>query len=458
MNEKSNPIVIWYNELTRNDSYLFFLFLTNLIIRIFHHLIYSEVSYTDTESYLELTNCLLAMDFSNYQAIRTPIYPLVLFLHHIDTNLVWVAQSLMGISNSILLYLIAKNITKNKIAFIIAISYSLSFNILFAEAALLSETTSIFFLLLTIYVFTKFIKENKINYLIQIGLFSSLAVLTRPIMIILLLAILLSIYLFYKNEIHKKKIIYFRVLYFLVPVLILLLGFSLFNYFQVNYFSITTLTGFNLSNHSGGFIEKCQDLEYQQIKDILIEYREKRGTHLWGAIEAQEELMQKTGLSYSELSQKLTMMSLKLFLQEPDMYLKSVSKSYINFWGAGNLWQPENIKQNYIKSSIEYIWIVQKYLLIILNLFFIISIILFFVNKKSIIIIQNPLLLLMVMIIIFSSIFQALVEHGENTRYKLPFQPLILIVVIKIIYDTLQNKLIHKTSIVKSYFKVLKEL
>ena len=316
------------------DSYILFLLSINILIRIFHHLIYVPIYFHDTESYLEITNCLLNWDFSSYQAIRPPIYPLVLSLHYIDDRLIWIAQSIMGVTISLFIYSISKNFLREKIAFFIALSYSLSFNILFAEAALLSETTSIFFLLLTIYVFTKFVKESKTNYLIQIGLFSSLAVLTRPIMIILIPAILLSLYLFYKKDIHNKRLHLFSVFFFLIPVLILLLGFSSFNKYQVNYFGITTLMGFNLSNHSGGFIEECQDPEYQQIKDILIEYRNKRGTHLWGAIEAQEEIMQKTGLSYPELSQKLTMMSLKLFFARTWLVLKECNYIIYKFLGG----------------------------------------------------------------------------------------------------------------------------
>ena len=408
MNDKSNPIVIWYNELTKNDSYLLFLFLANLIIRIFHHLIYSEVTYVDTESYLELTNCLLTMDFSNYQAVRTPVYPFVLFLHHIDDRLVWVAQSLMGISNSILLYLIAKNITKNKIAFIIAITYSLSFNILFTEAALLSETTSIFFLLLTIFTFTKFIKENKKIILIIIGIFSTLAILTRPIMIVSIPALLIA--LLFINGKNNKRTQLIHILYYLTPVLVLIIGLCLFNYTQVNYFGINTNSGLGLCNISGAFVEKSTDPEYQQIREILIEFRTKRGTHNWVAHHALEEMLEKTGLTFSELSKKLTAMSFQLFLNNPDLYFKSIVPSYINYWRVGILWVPENISPRFIKNIIEVIWAPQKIILGIINVIFIISLILIIFRKKSLIITRNPIILLMILLVIFSSILQALVE------------------------------------------------
>lgn len=447
----------WHNSLKIKGSSILLLLSINIIIRIFHHLIYTPALYHDTYDYLEITNCLLNWNFSNYQAIRPPIYPIVLSLHYIDDRLVWIVQSLMGVTISLLIFFISTNITTKNTAFFIAIVYSLCFNLLFVEAALLSETTTIFFLVLTLYLFTKYLKERKPYYLLQISLFSSLAVLTRPIMIILVASILLSLYLFHKNDIYKKRFQIIRMTYFLLPVLIMILGWSLFNKFQSNYFGITSLPGYNLSNISGKFIERCEDKEYKEIKDIYLKYREKRKTHIFTIFYAKDEIMEKTGLTFSGLSKKLTMLSLKLFYKNPHLYLKSVITSFINYWGAGNVWQPENINETYKKTLLN-IWNAQKVILIGTNTFFLISLILLFIKKKSLIIINNPLLLLMTMIIIFSSILQALVEHGENTRYKLPFQHLILIVVIKIIYDIIQDKLVYKTPIVKSYFKVLNKI
>ena len=439
-------------------SFVSFLLLINVLIRIFHHGIYSPVVFSDTKSYLDVANCIWIWDFSNYIGDRPPMYPMVMLLNLIDERLIWIFQSLLGVFNSLIIYYVVRNLTEDKIAFFTAIAFSLSLNILFAESALLSETTSTFFLLLTLLAFSEYIDNKARHYLIQIGLFSSLAVLTRPIMIVLIPAVLLTLYLVYSNYNFNKKFILSNLLYFLIPVLIILFSYSYFNKVQVGYFSITTLTGFNLSNHSGAFVENCQDPEYQQIKEILIDYRYKMGTHRWGAMEAQNELMQRTGLSYSELSQKLTMMSLKLFIQNPVLYLKSVGNSFINYWGAGNVWDVKKISPGYIQSIFEYLWLPQKIILITINLMFIISLALLIVIKRKLYVVRDPIMLVIFLVIVFSSILQALVESGENTRYKLPFQPLILIFVIKIIYEVIHIKISNKTSILKSYFMVLKEI
>lgn len=443
-------------KLFEKNSYIVVLFISNIIIRLLQHIFYSELTYTDTESYLELTKCILTMDFSAYQAIRTPVYPLVLFLHYINPKLVWIAQSIMGIINSYLIYKIAKDITKEKIALIIALIYSLSFNILFAEATLLSETTSILFLLLTVFTFTIFVKERGKKILILVGIFSALAILTRPIMIVSVPAILITILLIKENNTKRTRIA--QVSYYLTPVVILLLGLSTFNYFQVNYFGINTNSGLGLVNISGAFIEKCEDPEFQEIKDIIIEYKIKRGTHNWVAHHALDEIMERTGLSFSELSKKLTAMSFQLFIQNPHLYLKSIIPSYVNYWRVGILWEPMNIKPKFVRNIIEMVWKPQKILLGVVNILFIISLLVIIIVKRSLIFSRNPVILLMVLLIMFSSILQALVEALENTRYKLPFQPLILIFVIKIIYETFQTKIKNNTSFINSYLRIIKEV
>lgn len=433
------------------------LVLYNILLRVFHHLVYVPYTSSDLESYLELSYAING-DFNSYQALRTPVYPLVLFLYYIDERAVWIVQSLMGIVVSVLIYSIAKYLTKDNWAFFIALAYSLSFNILFAEAALLSETTSIFFLIFAFYAFTSFIKENKSNNLFYIGLFTSLAILTRPIMIVLIPALLITLYIMYKKQNNNKLDLLKKSLVFIIPVFVLLLSVSLFNKYQSNYFGISSYGGLGLCNISGAFVEKCQNPEYQQIRDILIEYREKRGTHNWVAHHALEDLMKKTGLSFTELSKKLTSMSFELFLQNPDLYLKSIIPSYINFWAAGNLWITQEIQPTFVRNIFEYFWIPQKIILITINIIFIISILVLFIKKKSIIIINNPILLFMVVTIISASLFQALVESLENVRYKLPFQPLILIFVSKMFFDTIKNAIENKISFNRSYSKLMKEL
>ena len=50
---------------------------------------------------------------------------------------------------------------------------------------------------------------------------------------------------------------------------------------------------------------------------------------------AESEIKRKTGLSTAELSKQLTRMSLEMFAEHPLLYLESVARSWVRFWGFG---------------------------------------------------------------------------------------------------------------------------
>jgi len=47
-----------------------------------------------------------------------------------------------------------------------------------------------------------------------------------------------------------------------------------------------------------------------------------------------DELMEKTGLGYDELAKKVKDMCIKVMLKKPEIYIKAVIRSEINFWKA----------------------------------------------------------------------------------------------------------------------------
>ena len=80
-------------------------------------------------------------------------------------------------------------------------------------------------------------------------------------------------------------------------------------------------------HRSGGFIENAPE-EYSFIKEIYLKYRTQRieeiSTHSMVIWRAYPEMLQRTGLSYPELSKVLVKMSVATFLNEPARYFHSV--------------------------------------------------------------------------------------------------------------------------------------
>src|SRR5581483_1212094 len=73
--------------------------------------VYSPVAYPDTESYMAVARSIVAGDFSQYEARRTPGYPLVLALAGLSPGRVWWLQSLMGLAISALLFYLVLSLT-----------------------------------------------------------------------------------------------------------------------------------------------------------------------------------------------------------------------------------------------------------------------------------------------------------------------------------------------------------
>lgn len=230
-----------------------------------------------------------------------------------------------------------------------------------------------------------------------------------------------------------------HVFLFSLPVIFFIGGWSFYNYQRLAYFGITTLTGYNLTNHSGAFIEYAPE-KYNVIAKIYLANREvqiantdSHSMTIWRTI---PEMMEKTGYSYTQLSRGLTRMSIRLFLTHPFLYGWSVLQSWILFWNEPGWWVWQNAHNEITGRVLGYLWRAEKYLLVTLNLIFLISVSYLFITK---IIIKKkypktPLsILALVIIILTCSILQALVEYGENARYSMQVKPFVILVVMLVL-------------------------
>jgi len=93
----------------------------------------------------------------------------------------------------------------------------------------------------------------------------------------------------------------------LAPTLVLAIGWSAFNRHAIGYFGVTTTTGFNLSNHSGAFMELAPP-QYSPIADIYLRYRAwqipRMGSQTMTIWYAEDEIKRTTGLSTAQLSKQ----------------------------------------------------------------------------------------------------------------------------------------------------------
>jgi len=197
---------------------------------------------------------------------------------------------------------------------------------------------------------------------------------------------------------------------------------------------MSTWLGYHLTNHSGAFMEYAPD-EYAVIRDIYLKYRKikiaERGTHRMTFWLARQELREATGLPEPQISHQFQQLSMQLFVRFPLRYIASVTDAWLSFWVVPNYWHLENLKSQTLADGLKIIWQGQQVLYRLFNLLFLIAtvVLLWQLLRKRKPLQYNFVPLLLTMVILGTSVTQALTEYGENGRYSIPTQPLVMAVV-----------------------------
>jgi len=404
----------------------------------------------DTPGYTNLANRILNLNLTDYSGERTPGYPLIIALAGMNLNIVMILQMVMGIIISISLYKIILILTRNKLLSLFSgLSYSLYLPQLYREAFILTETTATFFVVLSFLSFLYLIKSTNENrkkhviYLLLTGLFSSLAALTRPILIIIPVVFGFFLLYFYIRiiKIVFRKIVS-NIIIFLISLIILIGGWILIIYTSTGTFGLTTISGFTLMTKVDSFIEsspeECKEIpDYEMWKNIYIKKRNERivkcGSTAMTIWRVREEMVDKRGISYAKASNIYGKIAKKTIINAPFKYFKTVVKDWIIFW------KPMGIGDN-VNPILK---IVSKYfervIFLFLEIFFLLFPLMYIFIKKfrdsikpwnSI---EATFIATSYAIILLISIGQALVIKTE-ARFSIPIEPILFLTVILILW------------------------
>jgi hypothetical protein len=381
-------------------------------------------------------------NFSGYNGVRSPVYPLFLLMCGLDFNTIRLAQGALGILAALMLYMIVRYRTDNRnMAMLTGLLFSVSVSWLLYEITILSETLTMFLLILMVLLLAHLyhVRKNLLVITFSLGLVVSLIALTRPLFLFLPPLCFAGVYWFLRPS---EKRVWKYLLGFSMPMLMLILGWCAFNKSTTGYFGTTTLMGYNLTQHSGAFIELAPP-EYAELQSVYLKYRKEvmaqTHSHSMTIWRAYPEMQARTGLSYAELSKELTKMSMDLFLHHPFLYLKSVAHAWVLFWSV----PPTNPATSHLENPtvagiIRVLLWGEKYPLLALNILFLgASIVMAFRRITGRSVGEWKFDGLLVAIVLGGSIVQALMEFGENARYAVPFQPLILLSVVLILWHFL---------------------
>ncbi len=430
-----------------------------ILLRMALWLTYSPVAYSDTPSYRRLAESVLD-GFARYDGTRTPGYPAFLALIGPDTR-VWVVQMGMGVLVSLILFYLGWQLSRRSwVGGLLAIAHSVNLGQLFFEANLLTETLTAFFLATTftgVYLLLKPQKHQPWILCAATGTTVSLALLTRPLFVYLPVWVVLF-FIFaavtsvapYKQLAWKSMLV--RLISFSVPVVLLVGGWVLFIHQRFGDWGLTTMTGYHLVQHTGGYFEYVPD-EYAELRDTYIQFRDAKiaatGTQTNAIWEAIPEMSRVSGLNFYDLSRTLAQISTQLIREHPDLFLKNVAEGWLMFWRAPMYWSAEVLEAPGLEGAINTLVKVERILLVMVNSIFVIGSLAWLVlcylpvrwikrlpawfrnlqtsfrperGKPGELLTSHQFMLFVVGNIWITSILQSLLDHGDNPRFLVPLQ------------------------------------
>jgi len=408
-----------------------------LVFRVFIAWFYPPLIVQDTASYVDLADRIASLNFDGYQAFRTPVFPLLLLLCGKDPALTAAAHQLLGILESVLLYGIFIRVFHSRTAGLLAgYCYALNPSQGVMERTLLTEPVTTVLVTAALYFLLKGLDSRDWRTLFLSGAASGLAVLARPAFLFLpVLYIVFAGVILFRQE--RLRMGLKRIIVLSAPVLATVGGWVLFNYIQTGYAGVSSLSGYSLISHAGAWIEKAPP-GYETIRDIYLRHRtanlSRTGRQENTVYLARKELMAATGMDEMHLSQRLQELSIHLIIRDPIAHAKSASRSLADFWRP--VWYTVEggiravLKGRFNLSKVMIVAYLPLYM--VLNILFLLFPLALPLKDKYPVIRQfldgGWRMVLVYLTVWGAAVFQAVVARGDNGRYSMPVEPLVMAV------------------------------
>ncbi len=434
-------------------------------------LVYAPASFGDTPSYMRLAQTLSRSALDGYDGTRVPGYPAFLALLGQDPDAVWLAQMALGWGASLLLLYLGWAMTgSSRVGALAATAYNLTAAMVLFEANLLSETLTVFLILLSFSLLMALDRQviasagrggrrfGEMGLAAGLGIAAALAGLTRSLFYLLAPTLVVFVWLVgslagakvprgtgaangHKPPAARLDGISRRVLRMAVyglPAVLLLGGWLLWVYRSYEMFSPTTMGGYHLVQHTGEYFEFLPD-EHARLRDTYLKYRDAqiaaRGTQanaIWDAI---PELSEVTGLSFFGLSAELQRLSLQLIREHPLLYLENVVEGWIDFWKAPVYWDPEGLQFSGLQALFSAWALAGRGLTLAFNAAFLLISVGWGLSRTIRARLRLDLFnLALIGTVWLASIVQTLADHGDNPRFLIPLQPVVMLVVLRAIW------------------------
>ncbi|MEX0788775.1 MAG: hypothetical protein WD906_07970 [Anaerolineales bacterium] len=407
------------------------------IERVVLYRVYAPIEFSDTLAYFRLAGALATSGLSAYDGTRVPGYPAWVAILGMDPARVWVAQLVVGWGMTMLLFLLTWQTTRRAgLALLVGGLYSAIPGQFLFESNLLTESLTGFLgLAATVLVLSlDRIRSPGARAVVALGagIAASWAGLVRALFFILP-AWLFPFVLTSAGGARRQKTA--EAVLFLAPAVLFLGGWLGFIQRSYGMLAPDTMGGFHLIQHTGAFFELLPD-EQALLRDTYVRYRDERIAErgdqtntIWDAI---PEMSEVSGLGFYDLSRELQRVSVQLILAHPDKYLASVVDGWISFWKAPVYWDAAQLKGEPLRTAMGLLAAAGRGVSWIANGLFLAFVGLAAVSPR----IRRFLHVDRVALVIggwvgLASLLQSLPDHGDNPRFLVPLQMLVIFVVAR---------------------------
>ncbi len=246
---------------------------------------------------------------------------------------------LLGLGITIILYMLGWTLTHNVwVASLFSAGYGLNPVTAFWEISILTETLTTFLLVLSVYLTFRLVTaKSQTASALALGLVLGMLALCHSLFLIYWL--LPAAFLFFRAW-RKKESAFKPLLIRLAPIIFippLFLGiWSSFNYFVNGYLTPSTLSGYVLIQMVAPVIENAPP-GYEGLTEVYIGYRNamiaETGSYSGAIFRAWPDMLKARDMTWSELSSRLSQLSLYLMVAYPGSYLQVAREGWVRFWG-----------------------------------------------------------------------------------------------------------------------------
>lgn len=250
-----------------------------------------------------------------------------------DLRMVVLAQVGLGLLTTSLLYALGWRLTRNwLVAFLFGAAYALNLATAYWELSILTETLTTFLVTLAVYLTVR-AAQSATRTRVLLGI--TLGALALCHSLFLLFWVLPAAFLVIRSRGDGLRLALVRMTPVVLMPLFLLGAWSTFNYFVNGFFTPSTLSGYVLIQMVGPVVQNAPE-GYDGITQPYVGFRDamiaETGSHSGAIFRAWPTMMDWTGLTWSEISSKLTALSIYLIVHYPQTYAQVAYTGGKRFW------------------------------------------------------------------------------------------------------------------------------